>query len=142
MKKINLLIITFISLFIFVSSAKADASIECKANGITCTFTSKNGNLNGTCKNGSGATYSAMNLNGHLDSKQNLSDMINNYSYQDISSCPGIMIIDDNKKNIIFAKGDGKNFVSCSYAVEILGRTNLTCDSQEPNLPPVSATIE
>ena len=142
MKKINLLICTFISLFIFMGNALADASIECKGGDVTCTFTSKSGSLNGTCKNSAGKTYSAMNLNGHLDSKQNMSDTINNYSYQDISSCPGIMIIDDNKRNVIFAKGDGKNYVPCIYAVEVLGKTGLTCDSYEPNKPPVPATIE
>ncbi|MBQ7239906.1 MAG: hypothetical protein IJS56_00540 [Bacilli bacterium] len=141
MKKINLLIIAFISLFIFTGNVFADASIECTGGGVTCKFTSKGGSLNGTCKNGSGVSYSAMNLNGHLDSKQNLSDMINNYSYQDVSSCPGIMIVDDSSKNVIFAKGDGNYFVSCPYATEVLGKTGLTCDSYEPNLPLVSSTI-
>ncbi len=142
MKKISLLIVTFISLFMFMGNVFADASIECSAGGVTCTFTSKSGSLNGTCKNGDGKKYSAMNLNGHLDSKQNLSDSINNYSYQDISSCPGIMLIDDSKKNVIFVKGDGKYYVACPYAVEILGKTGLTCDTYEPNKPMVSATLD
>lgn len=140
MKKINLLIFTFISLFVFMGNVFADGSIECSGGGVTCTFTSKSGNLNGTCKNSAGKSYTPMNLNGHLDNKQNMSDAIGNYSHQDVSSCPAYMLVDDTEKSVIFV-GSGSTYVACPYAVEILGKTNLTCDSYEPNKPMVSATL-
>ena len=140
-KKINLIILFIVSMFVVQINVLADSSITCTASDVTCEFTNKGGSSNYTCKDSSGKKYTALNHNGHLDNKGGLSDVINNYSYQDNTSCPAAMLVSKSDKEVILLKDTSTFYLGCDYAKEYLNRTNLTCDSSDSSKPLVKATM-
>jgi fumarate reductase subunit D len=140
-KKLNLIILFIVCMFVVQSNVLADSSITCKASDVTCEFTNKGGSSNYTCKDGSGKKYTALNHNGHLDNKGGLSDVINNYSYQDNSSCPAAMLVSKSDKEVILLKDTSTFYLGCDYAVEYLNKNNLTCDASDSSKPLVKASM-